>query len=325
MKPGGASLAAVVIPVSVVIPTRNRAAVLRQMLESLAAQSSQPEQIILVDASEDQTTRRVCVEQPVPGLMAEVVWRLAQMRGAARQRNQGMRECRHAVIGFFDDDILFEPECVVRLWGALQSDAGLGGVNAMIANQSYSRPGRLLRAVLAAIAEPEKGSYAGRIIGPAIQFLPQDGTFMPTTVPVQWLNTTCTLYRRDLLPDPPFDTFFTGYSLREDVALSLRVARRARLVNVPAARIYHDSQRGEHKADLVALNRMDTVNRHYVMTEVMRRRAWSDHAGLVLWECCQLGICAIQQRLGWTFWQTARGKLLGLFDIALGRAGRHAR
>jgi glycosyltransferase involved in cell wall biosynthesis len=318
-------MAADLIPLSVVIPTRNRAAVLRRTLESLAVQSSQPARIILVDASDDQTTRSVCIGQSIAGLSAEVVWRPAQTRGAASQRNQGVRECQHAVIGFFDDDILFEPDCVVRLWDALQSDAGLGGVNAMIANQSYSRPGRLLRALLTTIAEPENGSYAGRIIGPAIQFLPQDGISMPATVPVQWLNTTCTLYRRALLPDPPFDAFFTGYSLREDVVLSLRVAMRARLVNVPAARIYHDSQPGDHKADLVCLSRMDTVNRHYVMTEVMGKRAWSDQVGLMLWEFCQLGIYAIQQRMGLTFRQTLRGKLLGLLDIALGRTGRQLR
>lgn len=47
-----------------------------------------------------------------------------------------MRECQHEVVGFFDDDIIFEPHCVARLWRALRSDSGLGGVNAMITEQS---------------------------------------------------------------------------------------------------------------------------------------------------------------------------------------------
>jgi glycosyltransferase involved in cell wall biosynthesis len=125
-------MAVELVPVAVVIPTGNRAVVLRRTLESLAAQSFQPDRIVLVDASEDETTRSLCVERTVFGLASEVIWRAAQIRGAASQRNQGVRECRHAVIGFFDDDILFEPECVARLWHALQSDVGLGGVNTMI-------------------------------------------------------------------------------------------------------------------------------------------------------------------------------------------------
>jgi GT2 family glycosyltransferase len=315
-----------IIPVSVVMATKDRPTSLSRMLGSLLESRAVPEEVVIIDASttdETETAIRTLFARATDG--AHAIIQRAQRHGAAAQRNQGLPLASHEHVLFCDDDIICEPDCLDRLFTAMQSDPGIGGANAMIVNQSYSRPGRLLRAVLAAIAEPERESYAGRIIGPAIQFLPQDGVSMPATVPVQWLNTTCTLYRRTLLPDPPFDAFFTGYSLREDAALSLRVAKRARLVNVPAARIYHDSQHGEHKADVVALNRMGTANRHYVMTEVMEKRAWSDHARLILWECCQLGACAIQQRMGRTFWQTLRGKLLGFLDIALGRTGRYAR
>ena len=87
---------------------------------------------MLVDASTDQATRSLCFERPVPGLASEIVWQPAQIRGAASQRNQGVQGCPHAIIGFFDDDIVFEPDCIARLWRALQSDPGLGGVSAMI-------------------------------------------------------------------------------------------------------------------------------------------------------------------------------------------------
>ena len=311
---------------SVVIATKDRPALLSRTIGSLLASTAVPEEFVIIDASasdETQTAIRSLFARASND--ARAIIHRAQRVGAAAQRNQGLPLASHEHVLFCDDDIICEPDCLDRLWVAMQSDPAIGGANAMIVNQSYSRPGRLLRAVLAAIAEPEKGSYAGRIIGPAIQFLPQDGICAPATMPVQWLNTTCTLYRRVLLPDPPFDAFFADYSLREDVALSLRVATRSRLVNVPAARVYHDSQPGGHKADPVALSRMDTVNRHYIMTEVMEKRAWSDHVSLVLWECCQLGICAIQQRMGRAFWQTLRGKLLGFLDIALGRTKRQAR
>lgn len=78
------------IPVSVVIPTWNRAAAVRRTLECLAAQSVQSARAIVVDASEDQAARNLSMAQPVSGLNCEVVWLPAQTGGAASQRT---KEC----------------------------------------------------------------------------------------------------------------------------------------------------------------------------------------------------------------------------------------
>ena len=47
------------LPVSAVVPTLDRAPVLMRMLQSLAAQSAQPKQIIIVDASAGEDTREL--------------------------------------------------------------------------------------------------------------------------------------------------------------------------------------------------------------------------------------------------------------------------
>ena len=308
-------MAADLVPCSVVVPTWNRAVVLRRTLESLAGQSCQPVQIILVDASEDQTTRERCVERPVPGLASELVWQAAQMRGAAAQRNEGLARATQPVIWFFDDDILFEPECVARLWGALQSDADLGGVNAMITNQLYQPPAWISRAMFRLMAGQRKASYAGQVLGPAVHLLPEDRDELPEVVPVQWLNTTCTLYRREALPEPAFPPNFTGYSLMEDLMLSLTVAKNWKLSNARTARIFHDSQPGSHKDDSVATSRMELVNRHYVMTKVMGKRDFRDYAKLAVWELFQLASCAIDKRGGIGFWRELHGKMLALCDV----------
>ena len=272
-----------------------------------------------MDASEDQTTRIVCLERPVVGLRAEVIWQTAQVRGAASQRNEGARACRHAVIGFFDDDIVFEPDCVARLWRALQSDASLGGVSAMITNQSYHSPGRISRFMFGLMAGQQKTSYAGQILGPGVTLLPEDRDDLPEVVPVEWLHTTCSLYRREALPDPMFPSHFTGYSMMEDLTLSVIVGRHWRLANARTARIYHDSQPGEHKDDAVAMSKMELVNRHYVMVSVLNRRSGRDYAKLVLWELFQTLVCAINNRGGIGFWRDLRGKMLGLCSVVHGR------
>jgi glycosyltransferase involved in cell wall biosynthesis len=277
------SVATEILPVTIVIATRNRAPVLRRTLESLAGQSAQPSDLIVVDASEDGLTHALCADEAIENLRSSVHWLAADAIGAAAQRNQGFRRCSTAFVGFFDDDILFEPECVARLWLAVQSDECLGGVNAMITNQRYETPGRISRFIFNVMADSAESSYAGRVLGPAVNLLPEDREDLPDVVPVDWLNTTCTIYRRCTLPDPPFPGHFTGYSLMEDLLLSLTVGKRWKLANARTARIFHDSQPGSHKSDPAALAEMQLINRHYVMNGVLGRNRPRDYFKLVLW------------------------------------------
>ncbi len=271
-----------------VIPTRDRAMVLRRTLESLAAQSAQPAELTIVDASEDSSTRSLCQDESIPGLCSAVSWHPARVGGAASQRNQGVCACSLPVIGFCDDDILFEPMCVSRLWSALQSDPRLGGVNAMVTNQRYQAPGRISRFVFRLMAGRVESSYAGMVLGPAVNLLPEDRDDLSDVVKVDWLNLGCTLYRREALPNPPFPDHFTGYSLMEDLTLSLTVGKRWKLANARTARIYHDSQPGSHKSDPRLLAEMQLINRHYVMTKVLGRTSPSDYLRLVLFELFSL-------------------------------------
>src|SRR6266404_3239935 len=137
------------LPISVVIATRNRAAVLRQMLESLAGQSAQPETIVIVDSSDRSCTREMLDERTVEGLHSTLHWYHAEIGGAAAQRNQGVLKALQPFVAFFDDDILFEANCMRQLWHAIKSNERIGGVNAMIMNQRYVAPGVVSRAMFA--------------------------------------------------------------------------------------------------------------------------------------------------------------------------------
>ena len=220
-----------VLPFAIIIPTRNRSSVLRRTMESLARQCAQPAELIIVDASDDASTRSLCCAESIPGLICAVSWHAAAKAGAATQRNQGVRICSQKVIGFIDDDILFEPKCLRRLWQALTSDLRLGGVNAMITNQRYQDPGRISRIMFCLMAGGRRPSYAGRVLGPAVNLLPEDRDDLPEVVPVEWLNLGCTLYRRQALPDEPFQDYFKGYSIMEDLTLSLTVGKYWKLAN----------------------------------------------------------------------------------------------
>src|ERR1700693_12785 len=97
-------MAAELLPVTVVIPTRDRAAALRRTLESLAEQSAQPAELSIVDASTDGRTRSLCEERSIPKLRSAVSWFRAEVAGAASQRNQGVHSASRPTVGFMDDD-----------------------------------------------------------------------------------------------------------------------------------------------------------------------------------------------------------------------------
>src|SRR5665213_1700976 len=126
----------IILPVSGIIPTRDRASALSRMLDSLSRQSACPAELIVVDASNDDATKNIVAEFSIrtAGWGSRTRWQAAEETGAAVQRNQAIRLATQPVIAFFDDDIVFEEECLARLWSALQSDPRIGGVNAMIAN-----------------------------------------------------------------------------------------------------------------------------------------------------------------------------------------------
>lgn len=306
-----------IFPASGIVPTVDRSDILASTLKSLQGQDWHPQELIIIDASADSRSRDL-----VTSLVADfgasgchLIWQRAVVRGAAAQRSEGVAAASQPVIWFFDDDILFDPHCVERLWAALQNDPKIGGVNAMIVNQRYQPPGRVSRFMFRLMAGQNAKSYAGRVLGPAINLLPEDRDDLPGVVPVEWLNTTCTLYRRAALPNPVFPARFVDYSFGEDLALSLVVARNWRLANARTARIFHDSQPGVHKDDPVAGSRMAFVNRYYVMVNVLQRRGIADHAKLALWETFQLVTSAIQKRCGPDFWRALRGTILGVSDI----------
>lgn len=308
-----------IIAASAVIATKDRPDCLARALASLNIDTVLPAELIVIDASADDASKAVVSEfsaRATP-LGCQIIWQRAEQAGAAVQRNQGVALATQATIWFFDDDVVFEADCGNRLWAALQSDAGLGGVHAMITNQRYLPPGAISRAMFRLMAGRPLQSYAGRVLGPVINMLPEDNDDLPDIVAVEWMNTGCSIYRREALPSPPFPAQFTGYSLMEDVALSLTVAKRWKLANVRSARIFHDSQIAPHKADRAANIKMEMINRHYIMTHIVRSRA-VDYAKLVAWHLFQLAVCGVRSKLGWPFWQMLRGSIQGLRAILFG-------
>jgi GT2 family glycosyltransferase len=260
------------LPFSAIVPSAGRFNRLAKTLTGMSGHQPTVKEVVVVGAG--LTTHEVSELGSIfESTEITFIYEEAKEKGAASQRNQAFRVATQPFILFMDDDVDMEANCLAALWKVLCEDRDIGGVNAHISNQSYSSPGRWMRAVFTVVGCPRTGSLAGRCCGPALNFLPDLRASSEAGFhPADWLNTTCTLYRRESLPLGLFPDFFRGYSLMEDVGLSLVVGRQWKLATANQSRIYHDSKPAAYKCNVFHREKMEFVNRYYVMTRCFGRR-----------------------------------------------------
>lgn len=311
------------LPISVVIPSRNRSGLLEQTLRALLAQTALPSEVLVVDASDEECfesngtlVRQLATAAPVP--ISQVK---AARAGAAPQRNQGVAAARQPHLLFLDDDILMEPACLALMLEALHSSPEVGGVSATISNAAFRTPGAFSRSLFRWLDDGPRDDrgYAGRCLGPGLTTMPSAEDSLPGVNRVDWLITGCTLYRKAALPDPPFPSFFHDASIGEDLALSLTIGRTWKLANARTARVEHLGAHRDHSARRECmLAEMELVNRHFIMTRVLHRKTFRDYVQFLTIQFGLLPTTLIQKR-GWRHFPARLwGRLRGLGRILEG-------
>jgi glycosyltransferase involved in cell wall biosynthesis len=198
--------------VSVVVPTRNRAARLGRLFDALREQTIGPEAfevIVVDDGSTDATAQVIERARAEPGLRLRAISR-ALAGGPAAARNEGWREASAPLVAFVDDDCEPAPEWLERLAAAADEHPG-----DVLAGPTTPIP-----------AEAER-------IGPFART-------RDLAQPDEWFASCNIAYPRDLLRRlDGFDERFTE-ALGEDTDLGWRARELgADLEFVPAAAVHH--------------------------------------------------------------------------------------
>ena len=274
---------------SVVIATRNRCEPLRTTLATLRDQSLPPTEVLIVDSSDTRETQRL-IESLRSGTPFPLRYLPSEVRSAARQRNLGADQASGDLLVFMDDDVRLARQFLEELVRPFYEDRDgrLAGVSGTIVNQIYSQPRGLNRFLLACCLGNFDSCWAGRLLGPAVNFLPED---KPDVVQaVDWLFSGGTAYRKDVFARYRFGEQFTGYSFSEDVHLSARIARDYRLCNTTRARFEHmDLGQNTHR-DWAALGESMVTNRRAVMVDVLGKNSSGDMVRLFAYE---IGYCTL--------------------------------
>src|SRR6185503_15168066 len=101
--------------ITVVVCTQQRPQSLTRFLDSLAAQDARPDELIIVDASEDDATEELLSQRLGIGDIADrcLYFRVSgSLKGITRQRNLALRWVSADLVAFFDDDVELLPGCL---------------------------------------------------------------------------------------------------------------------------------------------------------------------------------------------------------------------
>ncbi len=114
--------------VSVIIPTRNRAQLVREAVESVLQQTHPAVEVIVVDdASTDGTEQTLAAAFPEALRDGRLAYgRQTTQQGRSCARNHGISRARGRYLAFLDDDDLFLPDHLTQVVGALTKSDAVG-------------------------------------------------------------------------------------------------------------------------------------------------------------------------------------------------------
>lgn len=223
-----------------IIITRNRSDELRRCVASLAAQTSPPDIIVIVDASE----RPVAADAfgVVANLQLHVI---AAAPGICAQRNIGLDHADTDIVSFFDDDVVLDTGYCAAVMGVFGEDvqAKIAGISGAIADSRKMRGVELLMRRMF-LLQTARGISRFRVSG-----IPDVGYECSTATSVPFAAAGAVSYRRSAIGEVRFDDrelggaamgLPTGRVFGEDLLFSMEVAERGgRILMLPEARCEH--------------------------------------------------------------------------------------
>lgn len=308
--------------ISVVTPTLRRPADVRDLLASLAQQTTLPLEIVIVDGAPPVDS---ATEQIVAAMAPRLPFRCRYVRhsgGTAVQRNAGIDRANGELIAFIDDDIRLEPDFFAAMLAVFDRDEErrVGGVVGYRTNQHFEpasaerwRWYRRLR--LLKTFQPGRYDFAcGYPINANMQ-PPFQGVR-----DVDFMTTSCAMWRREVMDAGlRFDPFFRDYGMLEDAHFSLIAGRTWRLVQCGDARCQH-LHSASGRTDPRTIGTKCVVNYYYVFNQVARPlsvgqklRFWR----FQLFELLRVAASGVRRRRVSDF-QEVRGRIDGMLAIARG-------
>ncbi|MDB4907138.1 MAG: glycosyltransferase family 2 protein [Gemmatimonadetes bacterium] len=245
------------VPLSLVVCTVGRAASVGTLLRALPQLSRVPDEVIVVDASaDDRTSAVVCDVMRESSALPLTYHRVPlEAGGLTYQRNFGAALACGEIISFVDDDTIPETDFFAELERCFARHPSAVGVGGFISNEiEWARgvppsPTRFtagewsrelpvqfrLRRTFGLHSTAPLGHIPQSGYGWPVGFIPPDGADHR----VEYLVGATFAFRRSLLEQQRFSSYFTGYGLFEDTDFCVRALAHGELYLATRARIRH--------------------------------------------------------------------------------------
>lgn len=211
--------------ISVLIATINRADALREIsLPSLLRQDTDGFEIVVWDASDDDSSRAVCEE--MSGSFRErgidLRYHHAPRKGSSSQRNDAAAAARGSEVFFIDDDCEVSIDAIRSLDNCFRSFPWLMGAGIPMLNKTPSSGRSSILKLAARMFGMKNGELRRKVTRAGGLSLP----IKDLPGPAEWLSGGSMGYRRSVFDEMKFDErleTFGGYALGEDLDFSHRV------------------------------------------------------------------------------------------------------
>ena len=267
---------------SLIICTYQRPEALRKLLDSVALQTTKPDEIIIVDGSKDDLTGEMLAKGLIENLQ---YFRVSEKdRGLTRQRNFGIEKTNFdtEIVAFLDDDVILKPDYFEQLLLGYQlhpEALGLGGyilenikwhkvtedykpqLNEFCYDGFCRSDGSryVLRKKLGLDADRPPAHFPEFGHGRSVSFLPPSRKIYE----VEQLMGGVSSFKKTVFKTHKFSEYFEGYGLYEDADFTLRVSKTGKLfVNTNAQLYHHHGESG--RPDLYKYGKMVIRNGWFV-------------------------------------------------------------
>jgi GT2 family glycosyltransferase len=252
----------------------NRDADLERFLHTLAGQTEDPDELIIVDAGTKADAEALLTPLKDTGRL--VVKHLRTSPNLIAQRKAGLANTQCEIICYFDDDVLLEPDCLAQIRAGFCAYPNIGGLTGLQLNADGPRFPTLrsllewpLRYVFFVAYDHGNGRF--RLSGEGAR------TFTDTQAhPVQVLSGCFMCYRRSALEQIDFDEDHPFWC--EDVMISYQVAQRYTNFYWPAARLTHNHSTVCRNPDTRDKFRELVYSKYYQRHTILKRGVVRDTA-----------------------------------------------
>ena len=276
--------------ISVIIATMNRSDDLRAALGSIAKQSFLPYEVLVIDQSVDDRTRRLVEEFRAgePRLAGSLRYFFQEEKSLVKARNRGFREASGELITFFDDDVVLFEDYFERMDAFLTAHPDVGAVSGrqiLKTKQSgfkWALRKALLRFFLISNCD-------GRMTPSGFGFPITFEREIDRLIFVEMLAGCNMSFRKQWVEGERFDEWFSGYGYREDAEFSFRISQKTRMAMIPDAKLHHNHST-QNRLNVDKLKRMEIKNHYYVFKKYRYTNFFSN----ILFGYSLTGVCIME-------------------------------